>query len=193
MPCTAVVGPQPETRRSNVLARGLRTPPPATKGNKHCDDANACTTDACESATGNCNHQPLGTGQSCDDGDACTSSETCNGAGTCSGSARSCDDGNGCTNDFCDPYTAACEHNVNRASCDDGDGCTLGETCYLGTCSNDLDLVETISGSTQGYQDGAENSSSVAVRSSQCHAGLCSSMSASASCSSPEMLRRPTS
>src|SRR5207247_1420934 len=50
-----------------------------------CDDANACTVDACDHGT--CTHSPV----PCDDGDACTV-DACDG-GTCTHSPVVCDDG----------------------------------------------------------------------------------------------------
>jgi hypothetical protein len=49
---------------------------------KDCDDANPCTADSCEPATGVCVNDPLDI--PCDDGDACTASDTCYD-GNCTG------------------------------------------------------------------------------------------------------------
>jgi hypothetical protein len=61
-----------------------------------CDDANPCTTDACDQAV--CRHDP-GSGP-CDDGDACTSGDVCK-TGTCAGVALDCSDQDPCTTDSC--------------------------------------------------------------------------------------------
>jgi len=52
----------------------------------NCDDANACTTDACVEGTG-CLHDGTGVTIDCDDNDACTTGDVCQGdeAGTCEG------------------------------------------------------------------------------------------------------------
>jgi serine protease AprX len=58
-----------------------------------CDDADACTNDACVS--GSCSNTAL----DCSDGDPCTT-DTCS-AGVCSSSPMNCDDGDACTTDSC--------------------------------------------------------------------------------------------
>lgn len=67
-----------------------------------CDDADACTTDAC--ASGRCAHDPV----TCDDGDACTA-DACDSVSGCTTSPLGCDDGNACTTDSCDSATG-CVH-----------------------------------------------------------------------------------
>jgi subtilisin family serine protease len=66
-PCNGV-----ETCRSGVCAAG--TP-------LNCDDANPCTTDACNPTTG-CQHRPGADGIACSDGNICIVGETCN-SGVC--------------------------------------------------------------------------------------------------------------
>ena len=64
-----------------------------------CEDANPCTADVCDSATGcvySFNEAP------CDDGDACTVEDVCFEGGCTQGVAVSCDDGNECTAADCD-------------------------------------------------------------------------------------------
>ena len=73
----------------------------------HCDDANACTNDACVPATG-CVHTNR-TG-SCSDGLYCNGSETCAGGQCQPGTAVDCDDGVPCTADVCNESIDACEH-----------------------------------------------------------------------------------
>ena len=96
-----------------------------------CDDAEVCTYDACDPATGACSHEPAA--GPCDDGDLCTDGDTCD-AGTCVSTPVSCDDGSPCTSDRCDPVTGACAHDPAEAGCDDGDLCTEGDACVEGTC-----------------------------------------------------------
>ena len=84
-----------------------------------CNDANACTVDACDH--GACTHSPV----PCDDGDACTV-DACDG-GTCTHSPVVCDDGNVCNGaESCDP-SAGCRAGTPLV-CDDGDACTV-DTC----------------------------------------------------------------
>ena len=45
--------------------------------NKPCDDGNSCTTDGCDSTTGNCTHKADQTGKACDDGDPKTINDEC--------------------------------------------------------------------------------------------------------------------
>ncbi|MBM4398328.1 MAG: hypothetical protein FJ087_21895, partial [Deltaproteobacteria bacterium] len=92
-----------------------------------CDDGNACTTDTCDKATG-CSH----TGGSCDDGDACTK-DSCDPASGCGHAAVDCDDQNACTTDTCDKLTGC----RNDYACDDGNPCT-DDSCVpaTGECVN---------------------------------------------------------
>jgi glucose/arabinose dehydrogenase len=94
-----------------------------------CDDANVCTTDSCDSATG-CAYS--NNTMSCNDGDGCTENDTCAG-GACSGTAVDCDDSNPCTDDSCS--AGACVNANNTATCDDSDACTENDVCANGACS----------------------------------------------------------
>ena len=69
-----------------------------------CDDDNACTQDACDSAAGKCTHT----------------------------AATDCDDANPCTADACDPADGQCKHGFSAGSCDDGDTCSEGDFCAQG-------------------------------------------------------------
>jgi YD repeat-containing protein len=100
------------------------------------DDANPCTADACDPATG-VSHSPVAAGTSCADGDACNGEETCNATGVCqAGSPLVIDDGNPCTADACDPSLGVSHTPVAPGtSCADGDVCDGAETCdAAGTC-----------------------------------------------------------
>jgi YVTN family beta-propeller protein len=145
---TVTVGGQP-------LAFGPFAGPCAAAAD--CDDANPCTDDTCNSATGHCAH--AANTDPCDDDDACTEEDACS-AGACAGQpTTSCDDGNACTEDTCTPATGLCSHgappscdddnpctidscnpaagcvHANRTgSCDDGDPCTDGDACADGVC-----------------------------------------------------------
>jgi hypothetical protein len=95
-----------------------------------CDDANVCTTDSCNPASG-CVH--ANNTASCNDGNACTTADTCSGGACLGGSAPNCDDANVCTTDSCNPSTG-CVHANNTASCNDGNACTTADTCSGGAC-----------------------------------------------------------
>ena len=95
-----------------------------------CNDANPCTNDTCNTATGACvftnNTAP------CDDGNACSQGDTCAG-GTCSGVAMVCNDNNLCTSDSCNPKSGCVVAN-NILACNDNNACTQNDTCGGGTC-----------------------------------------------------------
>ncbi len=69
-----------------------------------CDDANACTDDACDPGAG-CTHKA--NAAPCSDGDACTLGDACTG-GACKVTPKLCDDGFACSADSCDKATGAC-------------------------------------------------------------------------------------
>ncbi|HXK17514.1 MAG TPA: hypothetical protein VNG33_06920, partial [Polyangiaceae bacterium] len=100
------------------------------------DDANPCTTDDCDPATG-VRHTPVAAGTSCSDGNACNGAETCGGDGHCAaGVAPAVDDGNPCTLDSCDSV-AGIKHAAAPAgaSCADSNPCNGVEACDgSGTC-----------------------------------------------------------
>ena len=142
--------------RLDVVAAGARVPAPECLSDAECDDANACTIDAC--VLGTCRRQPV----SCDDGNACNGHEVCssgacvpgvplicddgnvcNGTEVCdppvgcvSGAPLICDDGNPCTDDTCVPATG-CASTVlpDGASCADATLCNGNETCVAGSCT----------------------------------------------------------
>ncbi|MBM4344376.1 MAG: hypothetical protein FJ100_13490 [Deltaproteobacteria bacterium] len=103
----------------------------ATSGALTCDDANACTDDACDPKAGGCTFAP--NTKPCDDQLGCTQGDAC-AAGKCAG-ILSCDDKNACTDDACDFKSAKCAYTANTASCDDGNPCSQGDTCKTGTCT----------------------------------------------------------
>jgi hypothetical protein len=110
---------------------GVCTPGPPL----FCDDANVCTTDACDPATG-CRHTPLPDGAPCTDTNRCNGAETCQ-AGACTpGEPLACHDGSICTIDVCDP-DIGCRHTdlPDGTSCADPDLCNGTETCQAGTCT----------------------------------------------------------
>jgi hypothetical protein len=104
-----------------------------------CDDANACTKDSCDVATGACLHEPLD-GTACDDGHPCTKADKCKAGHCVGGTWDSCDDVNPCTEDSCDPATG-CVNKPNSLPCDDGSKCTLQDLCSNGQCLGTVALV----------------------------------------------------
>ena len=96
-----------------------------------CYDANPCTDDACDPATG-CTFPP--NLAPCDDGDPCTTTDIC-AEGVCQGGPPpDCDDGDACTDDACAPG-GGCANTPNAAPCDDGDACTVLDACSGGACA----------------------------------------------------------
>ncbi|MFQ5478157.1 MAG: hypothetical protein ACE5E4_06030 [Candidatus Binatia bacterium] len=96
----------------------------------NCDDANVCTDDSCDPASG-CGH--VANGLPCDDGSACTVGDLCSGGACQGGAAPDCDDGNPCTDDSCDPGVG-CLNFANTSPCDDGNACTTVDVCAAGQC-----------------------------------------------------------
>ncbi len=96
-----------------------------------CTDANPCTQESCDPATG-CQITADDDG-ACSDGNACTTGDACQGGACVPIGAQDCDDLNGCTTDSCDP-AQGCLHAPNDAACTDGDACTIGDACLLGSC-----------------------------------------------------------
>jgi len=96
----------------------------------NCDDANVCTDDGCNPATG-CEHA-FNT-VPCDDGDPLTTNDACS-SGVCVGEPPSnCDDGDDCTYDVADEFDN-CSHIVRDGPCEDGLACTVGDRCVGGGC-----------------------------------------------------------
>jgi cysteine-rich repeat protein len=89
-----------------------------------CTDANACTDDSCDPASGCVNTDNTA---ACDDGNACTTLDTCALGACVGGIPLDCADANACTDDSCDP-ASGCVNTDNTAACDDGKPCTA-ESC----------------------------------------------------------------
>ncbi len=103
---------------------------------KNCDDANACTDDACDPKTGCSNSFNVDV---CDDGAPCTVGDSCKN-GTClSGKPKVCDDKNPCTFDNCDTNSGVCLYDIKpmeASPCDaDGSICTEKDKCIVGKCT----------------------------------------------------------
>ena len=96
-----------------------------------CDDANACTDDACQAMKG-CAHAKNSI--VCDDGNVCSVDDYCdNGACKAGAKQKDCDDKNPCTDDKCQAGKG-CVFENNTAQCEDKDGCTVGDVCAAGAC-----------------------------------------------------------
>ena len=90
-------------------------------------DADLCTTEACNPATGAC--ESTDSTAACNDNNRCTT-DSCNPATGCvhTDATTSCNDGNPCTDDGCHP-ASGCFHTGNTNGCDDGNACTAGDAC----------------------------------------------------------------
>ncbi len=86
---------------------------------------------------GTCQQRCESTG-ACDDANACTI-DACNPDGTCENSqAVDCADGNDCTLDACDPQSGCVNPPVPDADavvCDDGNSCSANDACVGGACT----------------------------------------------------------
>ncbi len=97
-----------------------------------CDDANDCTSDSCDPASG-CQNTAANEGSPCEDYNECTEGTTC-AWGLCEGGTPvDCpDDGNDCTSDTCDPFRG-CDYpplpDFSECSQADPYGTCLGGYC----------------------------------------------------------------
>ncbi len=100
-----------------------------------CDDANPCTTDACNGLTGKCvaAWQP-NEADPCDDLNPCTTDDTCV-LGTCQGGTPlTCPSSDPCLPKKCTPTgadTTSCEPTNGKlgVACEDGNPCTKNDAC----------------------------------------------------------------
>ena len=81
---------------------------------KWCDDKVACTTDGCDSGSGQCFHK--GQPSLCDDGNKCTI-DNCNSQTGCVHFAETCNDGNPCTADGCQHPTGCVYTPIGGPGC----------------------------------------------------------------------------
>jgi len=125
-----------------------------------CDDANQCTTDACDPMAG-CSHIAIAVGKACDlDASKCTT-DLC-GASVCmAGAPKLCDDKKLCTTDACDAKTGLCVYTIvtDGVGCDDGNACTAGDACAAGACT---------SGSPKVCDDGNQCTADTCSKSAGC-------------------------
>lgn len=97
-----------------------------------CDDANPCTTDACDAVTGACTATNLPNFTSCGDGNICNGAEVCVTGACQGGTPLVCVDGNECTQDGICDGTLGCQHPNHP----DGTTCNAGAgTCTVGICT----------------------------------------------------------
>ncbi len=125
-----------------------------------CGDTLACTTDACNPATG-CTHTPVDA--ACTDGIACTTDTCVLGIGCVHvGHDSACDDLTACTSDACE-NGVGCIHTPNNNACADGNVCTT-DLCTSGAgCSNPA-----------GNNGGACTDGGICTSTnSMCNGGLC--------------------
>ncbi|MBI4718258.1 MAG: hypothetical protein HY763_10670, partial [Planctomycetes bacterium] len=102
--------------------------------NSLCTDGNACTDDTCVAGTG-CVFTPDDS-NACEDGDLCTLNDVC-AAGACVGTPKDCSALNTqCRVGVCSPAGGDCvaQPANEGGACDDGLYCTVGETCAGGEC-----------------------------------------------------------
>jgi hypothetical protein len=120
---------------------------PVCQGTAKCADADPCTADLCDPATGACSNSPI----VCDDGNPCTSDVCLDGA--CQSFPiveAACDDGNLCTTGgvcVSDPFTGLPTCQSQPVNCDDGNSCTV-DSCdpLTGGCSNIPVALADVSG-----------------------------------------------
>ena len=139
------------TANDTCIAKACTSGPPV-----NCDDTNACTTDACDAASG-CAHLPIN--GLCSDGDPCTVGEYCQSGKCVGGSLNSCDDAINCTVDSCDA-TGGCTHLAAAAACDDGKPCTF-DTC------------QSTNGCTHGAISGPCDDGNACTSGDACSGGIC--------------------
>ena len=96
-----------------------------------CNDANPCTDDWCDAASG-CMH--ANNALPCEDGKPCTAGDACKN-GACAGTSETdCDDGNVCTEDSCNVNTG-CVYTALAGLCDDANACTTDDFCANKVCA----------------------------------------------------------
>ncbi len=97
-----------------------------------CDDGNICTTDTCDTATGNCTHTPT-VPASCNDYSACTTDGCTDNA--CTHTPVVCDDNNICTVNSCNSATGCVFTPTVPVSCNDNNACTT-DGCTANACTH---------------------------------------------------------
>jgi hypothetical protein len=126
-----------------------------------CNDGVACTVDACNEGSDQCDH--VASNALCSNGFFCDGAETCNAMSGCvAGVPVACGDGVACTTDACNEATDSCDNTPNHAGCNNGlfcdgseicdaqngcvDGpnpnCSDGVVCTLDTCNEGTDTCD---------------------------------------------------
>lgn len=126
---------------------GCPPPPPDCTTNANCDDDDGCTSDVCNTTTGDCTNTPLCPDDRCVDDacvecvgdDDCDAGETCDDTNFCVGAGgecdgdEDCDAGEVCDNGSCVEETPEC---TGDGDCDNSDDCDGVETCVDGNCTD---------------------------------------------------------
>lgn len=121
-----------------------------------CDDQNSCTKDSCESATGDCVHDPINAAIACNDNNACSQEDTCDSKGNCIGKPKMCYDGLPCTEDLCNAaYGCEFPKVKDGNPCDDGKPCTYGDSCKGSQCIGNVNACEDGNSCTLDQCNGA--------------------------------------
>ena len=104
--------------------------------------ATACTSAACNPASGKCDVLAKGDGTLCQDGNNCTVGDGCKAGKCVAGAVPSCVTGNKpCEVGTCIPatpgtgYTCKVDNKANGSPCDDSKACTDGDVCGTGVCA----------------------------------------------------------
>jgi len=95
---------------------------------KNCDDGNACTTDSCDTNTGNCTH--VDHSVDCVSQDPCLIGSCNTTNGQCIYADVVCDDGINCTEDIC-VTGVGCQYTPIDQRCLNYDGCANNGTCNV--------------------------------------------------------------
>ncbi len=90
-----------------------------------CDDAIACTVDACDETTDACLNTPMNV--MCDNGQFCDGAEVCDALAGCVDTTPPCAE-------LCDEANDACVMCLTAGDCDNGVYCDGLETCVAGSC-----------------------------------------------------------
>jgi hypothetical protein len=99
-----------------------------------CDDGRFCNgTEACRVDGAGLAECAAGTARDCDDADACTGDACSEETKSCTHRALPCDDGDACTNDACDPIQG-CTHTAVAGCCLTDAGCASGDPCAVPAC-----------------------------------------------------------
>ena len=97
-------------------------------------DANPCTDDTCDAATG-IHHASRPAGTSCSDSNPCNGAEICSAQAVCTADVPlDPNDGDPCTVDSCQASGVVHSPAPNGTSCSDGNACNGAEQCQTGAC-----------------------------------------------------------